>query len=63
VYSWSFEGNSAVLINPSKENPSGYIEQCVTGVSNGMYELYFDIAVKRIEQAYRQPTLMEAACV
>jgi hypothetical protein len=41
VYSWSFEGGAAVLINPSKPNPAGYIEQRVDGVSSGIYELLF----------------------
>jgi hypothetical protein len=41
VYSWSFEGGAAVLINPSKANPAGYIEQRVAGVSGGIYESLF----------------------
>jgi hypothetical protein len=41
VYSWSFEGGAAALINPSKPNSTGYIEQRVIGVSSGIYELLF----------------------
>jgi hypothetical protein len=41
VYSWSFEGGSAALINPAKANSAGYIEQRVAGVSSGIYELLF----------------------
>jgi hypothetical protein len=41
IYSWSFEGGIAVLINPSRANSVGYIEQCITSLSSGIYELLF----------------------
>jgi hypothetical protein len=41
IYSWSFEGGTAILINPSKENPTGYMEQQIAAASAGVYELLF----------------------
>jgi hypothetical protein len=41
IYSWSFEGGTAILINPSKKNSAGYMEQQIAAASAGVYELLF----------------------
>jgi hypothetical protein len=41
VYSRSFENGSSILINPGVPRSSGYMEQKITGVVPGLYELVF----------------------
>jgi hypothetical protein len=41
IYSWSFEGGTAILINPSKANPAGYMEQQIAACPAGVYEFIF----------------------
>jgi hypothetical protein len=41
IYSRSFEGGSAVYINPNGPNSAGYMEQNVPSVPTGLYEFVF----------------------
>jgi hypothetical protein len=41
IYSRSFEGGSAIYINPSRPNSTGYMEQQIPSVSAGLYEFVF----------------------
>jgi hypothetical protein len=41
IYSRSFEGGSAMYINPSRENSTAYMEQQIPSVSAGLYEFVF----------------------
>lgn len=47
IYSWSFEGGTAILINPKKENPTGYMEQQIDSVVTGVYEFIFFYSSKK----------------
>jgi len=41
IYSRSFEGGSAMYINPQGTNSTGYMEQQIPSVSSGLYEFLF----------------------